>query len=160
VRALLDSPERSQTIYAVSRSPPSQGMLSLLSPEQQARIKRVSIDLTGSADKTSQALKKANVQANVVFFYGYITPKGKSAMDPSMADALAEVNVPIFTNLLEALGPANIEARTMADTLVVPDFLTPSPILNPSIFPTISITHRRKRCSSTVSRMLALTGTL
>jgi hypothetical protein len=68
-------------------------MLSLLSQEQQARIKHVSIDLTGSADQTSQALKEAKVQVDVVFFYGYITPKGKSAMDPSMADALAEVNV-------------------------------------------------------------------
>jgi nucleoside-diphosphate-sugar epimerase len=111
MRALLDSPERWETIYAVSRSPPSKEMLSLLSPEQQARIKHVSIDLTGSADKTSKALKDANVQADVVFFYGYITPPGKSAMDPSMADALVEVNVPIFTNFLEALGPANIKPR-------------------------------------------------
>ena len=111
IRALLDSPERWETIYAVSRSPPSKEMLSLLSAEQQARIKHVSIDLTGSADQTSQALRQAHVKADVVFFYGYITPQGKSAMDPSMADALAEVNVPIFTNFLEALGPANIKPR-------------------------------------------------
>ena len=86
-------------------------MLSLLSPEQQARIRHVSIDLTGSADQTSQALKEAGVQADVVFFYGYITSQGKPAMDSSMADALAEVNIPIFTNFLEALGPADIKPR-------------------------------------------------
>jgi len=111
MRALLDSPKRWQTIYAVSRSAPSKEMLSLFSPDQQSRIKHVSIDLTGPAEKTSEALKQANVQADFVFFYGYITPKGKSAMDPSMADALTEANVPIFTNFLEALGPANIKPK-------------------------------------------------
>jgi nucleoside-diphosphate-sugar epimerase len=111
MRALLDSPERWETVYAISRSPPSQEMLSMFSQEQQDRIKHVSIDLTGSADKTSEALKNANVEADYIFFYGYLHPTGKSAMDPSTADDLIELNVPIFKNFLAALGPANLKPR-------------------------------------------------
>jgi hypothetical protein len=56
IRSLLDTPERWSTIYAVSRSPLSKEMLSLLTQEQQSRIKHVSVDLTGSAEDIASAL--------------------------------------------------------------------------------------------------------
>lgn len=111
MRSLLDTPNRWETVYAVSRSAPSKEMLSLLSKEQQDRIKHVSIDLTGSSKQISESLIEAGVRADYIFFYGYIHPTGKSAMDPSMADALSETNVPIFENFLAALGPANIQPK-------------------------------------------------
>lgn len=111
IRSLLDTPHRWSTVYAVSRSAPSEAMLSLLSPDQRSRIKHVSIDLTSHSDQISTALKSAGVKADHVSFYGYIHPAGKSAMDPGTADALAETNVPIFHNFLVALEPAGLAPK-------------------------------------------------
>jgi len=108
IRALLDTPDRWEIIYAVSRSPPSEGMLAFFSEQQRDRIKHVPIDLTGPAEKTAEALKQADVSADHVFFYGYIHPAGESAMDPGTADALTETNVPLFKNFLSALSLASI----------------------------------------------------
>ncbi|KAK4502938.1 hypothetical protein PRZ48_006365 [Zasmidium cellare] len=109
LRCLLEAPDRWRTIYAVSRSPPAKEMWSLLTMEQQARVKHVPIDLAKPADETSTSLEKAGVHSvDYVFFYGYLNPKGKSAMDPSMADALIETNVPLFENFLQALDKNNI----------------------------------------------------
>lgn len=111
IRSLLDVPGRWTTIYAVSRSPFSAEMLSLMSEDQQSRIKHVSVDLTGPAADTAAALEAARVQAEYVFFYGYIHPRGKQAMDPAMADALVEANVPIFEKFLQALDLARIKPK-------------------------------------------------
>ena len=111
IRALLDSPQRWATVFALSRSPPTPEMLSLLTREQQGRIQHVSVDLTGSAEQISASLQKAKVEADHVFFYGYIHPKGKSAMDPTLADTLVETNVPIFENFIGALSIAKIEPK-------------------------------------------------
>lgn len=109
LRCLLDTPHRWRTVYALSRSPPSPGMWSLLSPEQQARVQHVPTDLTQSADEISASLKKGGAQkVDHVFFYGYIHPHGKNAMDPNMADALIEANVPIFEKFLEALDKTKV----------------------------------------------------
>ncbi|KAF2171853.1 hypothetical protein M409DRAFT_18086 [Zasmidium cellare ATCC 36951] len=112
LRCLLDSPQRWKTIYALSRKPPTEEMWSLMTPEQQARVQHVPIDLSKSADETSTTLEQAGVRSvDHVFFYGYIHPKGKSAMDPSMADALIETNVPIFEKFLQALEIRNIAPK-------------------------------------------------
>jgi NAD(P)H-hydrate repair Nnr-like enzyme with NAD(P)H-hydrate epimerase domain len=63
-------------------------MLSLLTKEQQERIQYVSIDLTSSAEQITGAFQQAKVDPDHVFFFGYLYPKGKSAMSPEMADAL------------------------------------------------------------------------
>lgn len=106
---LVDSPHRWKTVYALSRNPPSPGMWSLLSPDQQARIKHVPTDLTQSVAEISAGLKKAGVEkVDHVFFYAYIHPKGHNAMDPAMADALIETNVPIFEKFLEVLDKTNL----------------------------------------------------
>ncbi|KAI7341453.1 hypothetical protein KC315_g66 [Hortaea werneckii] len=111
IRSLLESPHRWRSIYAASRNPPSDAMLSLLSAEQRAKIKHVPVDLTGSADDIAAAFTKAEVKADHVFFYGYIHPKGRSAMDPATADILMETNVPIFQNFLAALEISNLKPK-------------------------------------------------
>jgi nucleoside-diphosphate-sugar epimerase len=111
IRSLLDTPDRWSTIYAVSRSPLSKEMLSLLTQEQQDRIKHVSVDLTGSAEDIASSLQKGNVTADYVFFYGYIHPKDVSAMDPRAEEQMVKTNVPLFRNFLEALPKANITPK-------------------------------------------------
>src|SRR5690242_17991228 len=91
IRALLDTPDRWTKVYAVSRSPLSDKLLSLLPQEQRARIQHVSVDMTSSAEDIAQALRKANVKADYVFYYAYLSPKsGESAMDPETAQELVE----------------------------------------------------------------------
>lgn len=109
IRSLLDSPERWSTVHALSRSPLSDEMLSLLSPEQKSRIKHTCIDLTNSADDIASSLQGGDVQAEYVFFYGYIHPEGISAMDPQAEERMVEANVPIFEKFLKALPMANIK---------------------------------------------------
>ncbi|KAL8939804.1 MAG: hypothetical protein Q9216_003155 [Gyalolechia sp. 2 TL-2023] len=111
IRSLLDTPDRWSTIYALSRHPPSSAMMSLLTPEQRPRIKHVPIDLTSSGAEIASSLKRADVEADHVFFYGYQHPQGMSAMDPATADALVEINVPIFRNFLDALALARIQPK-------------------------------------------------
>ncbi|KAK5170520.1 uncharacterized protein LTR77_005108 [Saxophila tyrrhenica] len=111
IRALLDVPGRWSTIYAISRSPFGDEMLSLFSPEQRACIKHVSVDLTGSGKGIGASLKDAGVNANYVFFYGYIHPSGVSAMDPQAEEQMAKTNVPLFNNFLDALSVANIRPK-------------------------------------------------
>ncbi|KAH0365847.1 hypothetical protein KCU65_g5764, partial [Aureobasidium melanogenum] len=111
IRSLLDSPERWSTIYALSRSPFTEEMLSLLSQEQQSRIKHVSINLTGSADQLASQLGDGDVQADYIFYYGYISPKNVSAMSPEAEEELVKANVPIFENFLEALNIAELQPK-------------------------------------------------
>ena len=111
IRSLLDCPERWSTIYALSRSPLTEEMLSLLTKEQQSRIKHVSIDLTGSAEKLASQLKEGGVQADYIFFYGYISPKDVSAMDPKAEEELVKANVPIFESFLSALDLAKLSPK-------------------------------------------------
>ena len=111
LRSLLDSPQRWSTIYALSRNPLTPEMHSVLSREQLSHVQHVSVDLTGSAEAIASSLRNAKVQADYVFFFAYVHPKGKSAMDPSMAEALVETNVPIFNNFLQALDIAEITPK-------------------------------------------------
>lgn len=111
MRSLLDSETRWSTIYAVSRSPPTAAMMSLLTKQQQDRIVHVSIDLSSSSDDIADKLRKSNVRCDYIFYYGYIHPWGKSAMDPAMADELIRTNVPAFVNFLQALPSAAIRPK-------------------------------------------------
>lgn len=112
IRALLDTPERWSKIYAVSRSPLSDKLLSLLPEGQRSRIQHVSVDMTSSASDIAQVLRKANVSADYVFYYAYLSPKsGKSAMNPETAEELVEANVPPFKNFLGSLPLAGIKPK-------------------------------------------------
>ncbi|KZM22460.1 uncharacterized protein EKO05_0000846 [Ascochyta rabiei] len=112
IRALLDSPRRWSRVYAVSRSPLSKKLLSLLTEEQRSRIKHVSVDMTSPAHDIAQAFRDANVMAEYVFYYAYLPPQsGHSAMDPKTAEELVQVNVPPFKNFLGSLPIAGIRPK-------------------------------------------------
>jgi nucleoside-diphosphate-sugar epimerase len=112
IRALLDSPDRWSTIYAVSRSPLSAKLQSLLSEDQRSRIHHISVDLSNSSDQIQKTLQDANVEADYIFYYAYIAPtSGGSALEPSTAGELVETNVPAFKNFLQALAQAQIKPK-------------------------------------------------
>lgn len=113
LRALLDSPERWSTIYTLSRSPPSEEQLALIDPALRSRIKHVSIDFGSPASEIKDALVKAGVNADYVFFYTYLQPKSKTmgGMGVSSAKALYETNVPLFDNFVTGLELAEIIPR-------------------------------------------------
>jgi nucleoside-diphosphate-sugar epimerase len=112
IRALLDTPDRWSAVYALSRSPLPDSLLSLLTASQRSRIQHVSIDLTSDGPGIAASLKEVKVKADYVFYYAYMSPKSdKSAMDPSSAQELVEANVPPFKNLLAALPLAGIAPK-------------------------------------------------
>jgi nucleoside-diphosphate-sugar epimerase len=112
IRCLLDSPHRWSKVYALSRSPPKEELLSLLRPDQRARIQHVSIDLLGSPEDVASSLKTANVLASHVFYYAYLQPKHKEGEALwSNPEELRIVNVQIFTTFMECLPIADIEPQ-------------------------------------------------
>ncbi|KAK7420920.1 hypothetical protein QQX98_002484 [Neonectria punicea] len=113
LRALLDSPERWSTIFTLSRSPPSEEQLALIDPVLRSRIKHVSIDFGNSPSEIKDALVKADVKADYVFFYTYLQPKSEShgGTGVPLAKALYETNVPLFDNFVTALELAEIKPR-------------------------------------------------
>jgi nucleoside-diphosphate-sugar epimerase len=111
IRSLLDLEDRWSTIFALSRRPFSEETLSLLTAQQRSRIQHVSIDLTESGNTIASRLKETGVNAEYVFFYGYMHPKGMSAMDVNSEEQMAKANVPVFDNFLKALPLANIKPK-------------------------------------------------
>lgn len=63
-RALFDSPARWSRVYALSRRPSSDSMLSLLSSAQREKVTHVSVDLLSSAEDVAEALRSAQVKAD------------------------------------------------------------------------------------------------
>jgi nucleoside-diphosphate-sugar epimerase len=112
IRALLDTPDRWSTIYAISRRPLSDDILAFLTEQQRSRIQHVSVDLSSSSEDIAKSLEDKGVTADYVFYFAYLSPKsGKSAMDPSSAEDLVEANVPPFRNFLQALPLADIRPK-------------------------------------------------
>lgn len=104
MRALLDAPERWTKVYALSRRPPPEPMMGLLTAEQRSRVQHVACDFLESGDKIAQALKEASVSATHVFFYSYLQPKPPpGAPIWSNADELVKVNSALLSNFLDAL---------------------------------------------------------
>jgi hypothetical protein len=62
-RALLDSPSRWKKIYALSRRPPPEGMMQLLSPEQRAKIEHVACDFLKGPEELAETMRGAGVEA-------------------------------------------------------------------------------------------------
>jgi hypothetical protein len=60
-RALLDSPARWSKIYAMSRRPPPEEMLALLTPEQREKIQHVASDFLKSPEDLAEAMRDAGV---------------------------------------------------------------------------------------------------
>ena len=110
IRALLDTKDRCTKVYALSPSPLSEELLSFFTEEQQARTQHVTVDLSSTAEGIAQSLRKAQVEAEYVFYYAYLKPKTwKSAMDPSLAEDLVQANLPPFENFLDSLLLAGIK---------------------------------------------------
>lgn len=110
MRALLDAPERWTKIYALSRRPPPEQMMGLLTTEQRSRVQHVACDFLEPGNRIAQALKGANVHATHVFFYSYLQPKPPpGAPIWSNADELVKVNSALLSNFLDALPLAGIK---------------------------------------------------
>ncbi|PSN61180.1 NAD(P)-binding protein [Corynespora cassiicola Philippines] len=110
LRALLDTPDRWSTVYAISRRPLSEALLSFFTPEQRSRIHHIAVDLAKSAEEIATRLH--NVSADYIFYYAYLPPKsGDSAMNPSTAEDLIKSNVPPFKNFLDSLHMAGIRPK-------------------------------------------------
>lgn len=151
IRSLLDCPDRWSTIYALSRSPIPKEMLTVLTEEQKYRIKHVSIDLTASGVELASQLKEGGVEADYVFFYGYIS-SSVSDMDPKAEEELVKANKPIFENFLTALRPqvwnpnaffCRLEAQTTVARSVERGCHSSSQTLSPAIYPRTSTTHKK-----------------
>ncbi|GJC83670.1 short chain dehydrogenase gsfE [Colletotrichum liriopes] len=102
LRALLDSPERWETIYCLSRRPPPDPMMAMLSPEARSRIQVVTCDFLDEPTSIAKSMKEAGVHANNVFYYSYIHHNW------SESEALVRDNVQLLKNFLEALELAEI----------------------------------------------------
>lgn len=112
MRALLDSPERWSKIYALSRRPPSEDLMNLLTKEQQSRVKHVSCDFLQPSNVIAQAMKEAGVTADYVFFYSYLQPSPPPGAPLwSNAEELVKVNSALLTNFLGALDEAKVKPR-------------------------------------------------
>lgn len=112
LRALLDSPQRWSKIYTISRSPPPAELLSLLNPDALNIVQFVPCDFQSGASSIAQALKKANVHADYIFYYTYMQPKpAPDAQAWSNDDELVTANVELLSNFLEALPLADITPK-------------------------------------------------
>ena len=108
MRALLQSPQRWSTIYALSRRPPPEEMMALLPSDQRARVKHVACDFLESPKTIAKALLEAKAAATHVFFYSYFQPKRTPGAISSNPDELVKVNGALLENFLNALPLAKI----------------------------------------------------
>jgi len=104
MRALLDSPERWSKIYALSRRPPPEDMMNLLTKDQRLRVQHVACDFLQSPSTIASAMKAAKVTADYFFFYSYLQPSPPpGARIWSNAEELVKVNSALLSNFLGAL---------------------------------------------------------
>ncbi|KAF5576604.1 NAD dependent epimerase dehydratase family [Fusarium pseudocircinatum] len=111
IRCLLESPERWSKVFALSRSPPSDKLLSLLEPSQRDRLQHVPVDLLSSPEEVAESLRSGNVTGTHVFFYAYIQPKASDKGIWENAEELLEWNTKILNNFLRALPLAKISPQ-------------------------------------------------
>jgi hypothetical protein len=94
MRVLLESPERWQKVYAISRRPPLPEMMALLPAEAKGRVEHVACDFLDDPKEIAQKIRDKGVtKVDAVFFYSYLQPKteeGESAW--SNAEALVQTN--------------------------------------------------------------------
>ncbi|KAJ5414743.1 hypothetical protein N7509_001370 [Penicillium cosmopolitanum] len=104
LRVLLESPERWSKVYALSRRPPPEEMLNLLSESERSRLQHVAIDFLEDPSKIARVLSSFSVTADYVFFYSYLQPKpDPGAAVWSNAEELVKVNSALLNNFLGAL---------------------------------------------------------
>ncbi|KAK1479609.1 NAD dependent epimerase/dehydratase [Colletotrichum cuscutae] len=103
MRALLDSPKRWKTIFCLSRRPPPEEMMNLLSADARSRIEIVTCDFLDEPASIAKSMKEAGVRADHIFYYSYIHKLWTDV------DGLVESNVALLKNFLEALELADIK---------------------------------------------------
>ncbi|KAJ5239464.1 hypothetical protein N7468_004083 [Penicillium chermesinum] len=112
LRVLLESPERWTKVYALSRRPPPQEMMGLLSESQRSRVQHVAADFLEEPASIADVLRANKVTADYIFFYSYLQPKpppGAAAW--SNADELVKVNSALLDNFLQAITIAGITPK-------------------------------------------------
>lgn len=62
IRALLDSPQRWAKIYAMSRRPPPESMMNLLTAEQRKKVIHIASDFLKSPGEISSVIKEAGIE--------------------------------------------------------------------------------------------------
>ena len=63
IRALLDSPQRWAKIYAMSRRPPPEGMMALLTAEQKEKVVHVASDFLKDSKEVAGAMERIGVKS-------------------------------------------------------------------------------------------------
>ena len=94
MRVLLESPERWEKVYALSRRPPQPEMMALLSADARSRVEHIACDFMADPKDIAMKINNKGVrEVDVVFFYSYIQPKvDAGATAWSNADALVQAN--------------------------------------------------------------------
>jgi nucleoside-diphosphate-sugar epimerase len=115
MRVLLESPERWSKVYALSRRPPPEKMMQLLTPDERSRVQHVSCDFLSEPEDIAKALKSTTADLTTVshvFFYSYLQPKPEpGAAAWSNAEQLVKYNTSLLSNFLAALQLTNIQPR-------------------------------------------------
>ncbi|TVY22203.1 Uncharacterized protein LHYA1_G008927, partial [Lachnellula hyalina] len=95
VDVLAGSPERWETIYAISRRPPL---------STQPHVKAIAADFLSSPEDISELLRKEGVKADYVFFASYVQPPTKLGQALwSNTEEMDKMNVSLLSNFLSAL---------------------------------------------------------
>ncbi|KAG8623304.1 hypothetical protein KVT40_008280 [Elsinoe batatas] len=109
MRALLAAPERWSKIYALSRKPPPDEMMALLTSDERSRVQHVAVDFLKPAEDIAAAMEKARLTADHVFYYTYLQPPPlENTRVWSNADELVKVNAGMLDNFLAALEKCEI----------------------------------------------------
>lgn len=93
MRVLLESPERWSKVWALSRRPPPDEMMALLTPDQRSRVEHVALDFLSVPGEIAKRLRDNGVAADYVFFYSYAQPRPGPEQPPwSNAQELEDIN--------------------------------------------------------------------
>jgi len=93
MRVLLESKQRWTKVWAASRRPPPEEMMSLLTEDQRSRVQHVACDFLSKPEEIAESLKGKGITADYVFFYSYAQPKpDPGAAAWSNAQELADTN--------------------------------------------------------------------
>ena len=113
LRVLLESPHRWSKVYTMSRKPPPQEMMELLSSDERSRVQHVAVDFLSSADEIAKAMTSAGVtNVSHIFFYSYLQPPPENGAPAwSNAQELSDVNSKLLRNFLSALPTAGIQPQ-------------------------------------------------
>ncbi|OAG43082.1 hypothetical protein AYO21_02701 [Fonsecaea monophora] len=104
VDVLSSSPDRWEKIYALSRRPPA---------TEAKNVEHVAVDLLWEPGRIASALREHKVQADYIFYFGYVQVARQGSDSKVFGDAnhLAETNGRLFGNFLSALDQADVQPR-------------------------------------------------